>query len=144
MDFTVIVSGRCHFGDDPDFLPGTFVGPDAQFPFDCPGVDPTQPAVLMFQSLDVDNERNVLEINGSGLPGGIPQSPADAWRSGGIPVSSSRDCWTSNLMVVAAGTLGPAGNSLHVGSRDEDGTLVGNIDDFLIDNVVILYKTRPR
>lgn len=48
-DFTVVINVRHHFGNDRDSLPGTFVGKDRDFGFDCPDIDTTQTAVLMFR-----------------------------------------------------------------------------------------------
>jgi hypothetical protein len=129
MDYTVIEDHRQHFGDEEDYLTGHFVGSNADFPFDCPEVDPTQTAVLMFQSLDVDNDKNALEINGQRIVGGIPTSP-------------SKDTWNSNVMLVAPNTLRQTGNTLTIGARRDDGALLPPVDDFVIDNVVIFYKTR--
>jgi hypothetical protein len=41
-----------------------------------------------------------------------------------------------------AGVLGPTGNDLHIESRNESGGGDGEIDDFIHDNVVVMYKTR--
>jgi hypothetical protein len=85
-DFTVILFQRQHFGDEQgtfnDIEPSVpFVGPTKDFRFDCPNVDPGQTAFLMFQSRDVDHQRNVFQINGVDVFGGLPASPArDTWR----------------------------------------------------------------
>ena len=133
--FTVILFQRQHFGDEPgtfsDIEPQVpFVGPMKNFLFDCPNVDPGESAFLMFQSRDVDHQRNVFQINGVGIFGGLPVSP-------------SRDTWNSNILLVEPRHgLQEIGNVLHVESRDSSGGSDGDIDDFIIDNVVIDYKTR--
>jgi len=135
-DFTVILSVRNHYGDeagtftdvDRDAL---FVGPTrSPYRFDCPNVDPNQIAFLMFQSRDVDSQQNIFQINGVGVFGGLPASP-------------SNDAWNGNILLVEPRhRLKATGNELHVEARNTSGGGGGNIDDFIIDNVVIMYKTR--
>jgi hypothetical protein len=62
---------------------------------------------------------------------------------GGIPVTNSSD-WVGNIARVNPGWLKESGNVLHIGSRTSQGFLIpeDELDDFLIDNVVIQYKTR--
>ena len=67
MNYSVIVNQRNHFGDEQDFLPGVFAGRRKDFRFDCPGVDPGQQSVLMFQALHVNSEKNVFTVNGQTL-----------------------------------------------------------------------------
>ena len=132
--FTVVLFQRQQFGDEPgtfnDVEPNVpFAGPSRSFVFDCPNVDAQQPAFLMFQSRDVDHPLNVFEVNGIGVFGGLPVSPA-------------RDAWNGNVLLVEPHhQLRATGNVLRVESRDARGTGSGNIDDFIIDNVVLVYKT---
>jgi hypothetical protein len=44
--------------------------------------------------------------------------------------------------LIAANVLRPTGNLLYIEARDEDGEADGTLDDFIIDNMVIFYKTR--
>lgn len=134
-DFTTIITVRHHFGDNPGELPGVFAEKNKQFEFDCPNVDPTETAVLFFQTLDVDHEKNFIAINSTGATG-------DPEVFGGIPVSRSNTDWNGNVMLVRPNVLRESNNVLRLGSRDERGSLLGNVDDFVIDNVVILYKIR--
>jgi hypothetical protein len=133
-DFTVILFQRQQFGDEPgtfnDVEPTVpFVGRQKDFSFDCPNVDPRQTAFLVFQSRDVDHQRNVFQVNGVGVFGGLPVSP-------------SRDTWNGNILLIEPQhQLRPTGNVLHVESRSSNGGGGGDIDDFIIDNVVISYKT---
>ena len=56
---------------------------------------------------------------------------------------SDRD-WNGNVMLVRPNVLREM-NTLHLGARADDGSLGGldgEIDDFVIDNVVIFYKTK--
>jgi hypothetical protein len=130
-DFVVIVNVRQHYGNEAGlFGPElTFAGNNKDFSFDCPGLDTTSPAVLLFQTRDVDNERNFFNINGRDIPGGIP-------------VSAERDDWNANVAIVGAGWLKDRSNVLQIGARNDQGGLLGDIDDFLIDNVVLIYRTR--
>jgi hypothetical protein len=61
---------------------------------------------------------------------------------GGIPVSPNKDTWNGNVMMVAADVLKASGNTLHIEARNTSGNGGGDIDDFILDNVVIMYKTR--
>jgi hypothetical protein len=92
-------------------------------------VNPDEAAVLMFQSRDVDHSRNIITINGSNV-------------SGGIPVSPSKDAWNGNVMLINVGILRTSGNELHIEARNSSGGGGGDIDDFILDNVVVMYKTR--
>ncbi len=129
MDYTVIVNERHHFGNEPQFLPGVFAGPSQCFDFECPGIDPGQRAVLMFESLHVTTPKNIFTINDKTIFGGLPTTVQD------------KQAWTGNVMLVEAGTLSPRGNSLCVQALNSSGQPSGDIDDFVIDNVVLLYKT---
>jgi hypothetical protein len=138
-DFTVILSVRQHFGNEADYLkdvePGLlFVGPKKDFHFHCPKVEPGADAVLMFQTRDVDHNRNIIHIN--------PATAGQPTVFGGIPVSPSKDTWNGNIMLIRPRVLRETNNELHIESRTSSGGSGGDIDDFIIDNVVVLYKTR--
>jgi hypothetical protein len=132
-NFTVILFQRQHFGNEPgtfdDIEPNVpFAGSTKDFSFDCPGVDAGETAFLMFQSRDVDHQRNILQINGVDVFGGLPASPA-------------RDAWNGNILLIEPHhQLRATANVLHVESRNSSGGGGGDIDDFIIDNVVIVYK----
>jgi hypothetical protein len=135
-DFTVIIRVRQHFGDDQDSMPGAFVGKNNSYPFSCPNVDLAQEAVLLFQTLGVSHERNFIAINSTGATG-QPEV------YGGIPVSRSDQDWNGNVMLVRPGVLRDNNNVLRLGARASNGSILGNVDEFVIDNVVVLFKTRP-
>ena len=132
-NFTVILFQRQHFGNQPrifnDIEPDVpFAGSTKDFAFDCPGINPSETAFLIFQSRDVDHRRNIFQINGVGVLGGLPASPA-------------RDAWNGNILLIEPRhQLRATGNVLHVESRNSSGGPGDNIDDFIIDNVVIMYK----
>ena len=133
-NFTVILFQRQHFGNEPgtfnDIEPNVpFAGSTKDFSFDCPGVNPSETAFLMFQSRDVDHQRNIFQLNGVDVFGGLPASP-------------SRDAWNGNILLMEPHhQLRATGNILHVESRNSNGGSGDDIDDFIIDNVVIVYKT---
>jgi hypothetical protein len=82
----------------------------------------------MFQSRDVDHRRNIFRVNGVDVLGGLPASP-------------SRDAWNGNILLIdPQHQLRTTGNVLHVESRDSQGGSGEGIDDFIIDNMVIVYK----
>ena len=134
-NFTVIQFQRQHFGNEPgifnDMEPNVpFVGSAKDFLFDCPNVDPAETAFLVFQSRHVEHQRNVFRVNGTDVFGGLPASPA-------------RDSWNGNILLLEPHhQFRGTGNVLHVESRNASGGSAGDVDDFIIDNVVIEYKTR--
>ncbi len=83
----------------------------------------------MFQSRDVDHARNIVQVNGIDVFGGLPASPA-------------RDAWNGNILLIEPHhQLRETGNVFHVESRNSRGEGADDIDDFIIDNVVIVFKT---
>jgi hypothetical protein len=133
-NFTVILFQRQHFGNDPGSLDDIepdlpFAGAAKSFSFDCPEVNPGETALLLFQSRDVDHRGNILQINSVDVFGGVPVSPA-------------RDAWNANILLIEPRhQLKATGNVLNVESRTSSGESTGDVDDFIIDNVVIAYKT---
>jgi hypothetical protein len=152
-DYTIILSQRQHFGDQPrtfdDVEPDVkFVGPTKDFPFSCPNVNPNETAVLMFQTREISiSQRNVFRVNGFDVFGAHP-AKGNLPASGGLPASPSKNEWNGNVMLLEAEhmkpnqRLKPTGNILHIEARNDNGGGGGNIDDFIIDNVVIMYKSR--
>ncbi len=146
LDFTVIVTVRQRFGDanQDDFGQETdapFVGQQKDFSFACPNVDRTQQAILLFQSQGV-NVPQSMEINGRIIVGGIPNSVEFAalpFLVQGQVQSRPLAHWSGNVMLVEPGVLQNE-NVLRVQSREIGDS--GNIDNFIIDNVVIVFKTR--
>lgn len=133
-NYTVVLFSRQHIGNDPgtfdDIEPNVvFVGAAKEFPFDCPDVNSAEAAFLMFQSRDVDHQRNVFSVNGVDVFGGLPASPA-------------RDAWNGNILLIERHhQLKATGNVLRVEARTSSGASAGDVDDFILDNVVIMYKT---
>ena len=145
LDFTVVFSVRQRFGDTQrdDFgleMDAPFVGMRKDFTFSCPGVDSSQSALILYQSQGV-NERQSMEINNTQVFGGIPSS-VEATAVGGSVNSTTQTVdltqiliarWNGNVMLIQNGVLRERDNVLRI---ESDG------DNFIIDNVVVLYKTR--
>jgi len=125
--FVYITSSVQHFGDEPDFLTGTFRGDDHEFTFDAPGVNPNLRAVLMLQTRNVGSDLNVIRINNVNITGALVKH-------------GDGNEWFAQLGEIPSGTLKATGNVLKVISRNSDGNPGGNLDDFNIDNVVVLYR----
>jgi IgA Peptidase M64 len=134
MNYTVISRIRQHFGEDPNFLTGAFVGQRKDFTFDCPGIDTSKEAVLMFQALHVTHPRNVFLINDETVFGDLPTTTN----------VDDEEAWAGQVLLVSANVLRPADNVLHIEARTTSGGTSGNLDDFVIDNVVLFYKTHTR
>jgi hypothetical protein len=133
-NYTVVLFSRQHLGNEAgvfnDVEPNVvFVGPTKDFPFDCPGINTAEAAILMFQSRDVDHQQNIFRVNGVDVFGGLPASPA-------------RNAWNGNILLVERHhQLKATGNVLRVEARRSDGGSTGDVDDFILDNVVIVYQT---
>ena len=125
--FVYITSSVQHFGDEPDFLTGTFRGDDHEFTFDAPGVNPNLRAVLMLQTRSVSHDLNVIRINGVNITGAL------------VKHAESNE-WFAQFGEIPSGTLKATGNVLKIISRNSNGEAGGNLDDFNIDNVVVLYR----
>jgi hypothetical protein len=125
--FVYITSSIQHFGDEPSLLTGTFRGDDHEFTFDAPGVNPNLRAVLMLQTRSVSHNLNVIRINGVNVTGALVRH-------------EDSDEWFAQLGEIPSGTLKASGNVLKIIARNSDGNAGGNLDDFNIDNVVVLYR----
>jgi hypothetical protein len=97
-------------------------------------VDPRESAILLFQTLSVSRDRHFIAINSTGATG-------EPEVFGGIPFTGSGSNWTGNVMLVRPGVL-QENNILRLGARASNGSILGDVDDFVIDNVVIVFKTK--
>jgi hypothetical protein len=130
-DFQLILSNKKHYGDKTAALSGIgqFEGDDADYTFPCTNVDPSKVAVLMFQSMGVTTLTNVIKINDKQVRDGLQPNPAKA-------------AWNGNVLIVdQSHALKPTGNKLRIEARNSAGGRDGDIDDFLLDNMIIMYKT---
>lgn len=145
LDFTVVVRVRQRFGDGSSDDIGQetsapFVGREKSYEFACPGVDPDQPAVVLFQCQGA-NRQNSVSINGHNISGGIARSVDQTvvqFPSGDI-MDLAVALWNGNVMLVSESVLQET-NTLRIRANIIDGT--DNVDNFIIDNVVVLFKTR--
>lgn len=157
MDFTVIQPVRQRFGslgtegERAVFSDAPLVGRSKRYSFDCPGINPAQVAVLQFATIGIDvdytgtpgdglGDEHVLQINGVNVPGGL--QPGELSRRSW---STYFPTWKTQILLVTPHTLRSNGNDLYIEvavRRWGDKTYV--IDSFVIDNIVIFYKTFPR
>lgn len=155
VDFTVVMDVRQRFGDrkvdEKESLSETesgleadapFVGAERTYAFRCPSVDRSQFALLLFQALGVSTVQT-LEINGLTIFGGIPVSVDRNSRrlgsgSDAHTVHSLIARWNGNVMLVHPGVL-QENNLMRIRASE---MTADNLDDFIIDNVVVVFKTR--
>jgi hypothetical protein len=135
IDYTVIISGRQRFGDNQrerEALIETeapFVGQKKDFPFPCPNVDRSKSAILQFESLGV-TFRGQIHINGIQIFGGLTAGA----------VALDPPAWKSNCVIVHENVLLDQ-NTLHIRAAVNPDNIFA-IDDFIVDNVVLFFKTR--
>jgi hypothetical protein len=140
LDFTVVITVRQRFGDNDQEDVGLeteapFVGKEKEFEFRCPNVDSRQQAILLFQCMGANLQQS-LEINDQQIFGGIPAAFEVATLPNQIV---SRAQWNGNVMLIHPGVL-REDNVLRIraGELGDD-----NLDDFIIDNLVVVFKTKP-
>lgn len=155
LDFTVVIAVRQQFGDDEqDNLSDTyregstelhapFVGAEKNYFFQCPSVDRSQFAMLLFQSHGV-GRRQDLAINGQPVYGGIPVDLDSDIREFGTgtearEVRRAYGRWNGNVMLIHPGVLQENNVLRIVAGQRSDG-----LEDFIVDNVVVVFKTRAR
>ena len=148
-DYTVIIAVRQRFGDNPSGFPGRpgtdydeypveadapFVGASKDFPFDCPHVDGRQFGVLQFNALGVGTWGNVLQVNGRDVSGGLSAGPVS------IAQEPRQPLWNTHSLLIERNVLQEQGNLLHIESIKHE--FADQIDDFIIDNAVMWFKTQ--
>jgi hypothetical protein len=157
VDFTIVTDVRQRFGDDRRDekvslheresgieADAPFVGLERNFAFRCPSVDRSQFAILLFQSLGVSVRQN-LEINGQAIFGGIAPSFEFDTRTLGSGSEAHQERaaiarWIGNVMLIHPGVLQET-NILRIRAAE---MTAGNADDFVVDNVIVVFKTgRP-
>jgi hypothetical protein len=145
LDFTVVMPVRQRFGDAhaDDFGQETeapFVGSQKDFEFRCPNVDRSEQAILLFQCQGA-NVQQRLEINGQQIFGGIPasvESFASPFLFQGHVQNFLHAVWNGNVMLVHPGVL-QENNVMRIRAANLGD---GERDNFIIDNIVVLFKTR--
>jgi len=149
VNYTVIFQVRQWFGDKAasdghetifgDWQTAPFVGVSKDYNFECPHIDRTQEAVLQFQALGVDNwSGNLLQINGQDIFGGLTRGPMTGDEYIGIN-GKPFALWTTSSLIVQKNILSTK-NTLHIEADVSPWT--GAHDNFIVDNVVLFYKTR--
>lgn len=150
VDFVVIFSVRQRFGDaeqDPfselNSEPNApFVGASKSFPFQTPGVDTSESAILQFQSMGVGHRDNVLRVNGTDVFGGLSRSNDLVILNA---VTGAFPVWSTHSLLLHPGIL-RSENTLFIESRPPESAPEehrNNLDNFIIDNVFVTYKTSP-
>ena len=147
MDFVVIIRVRQRFGssDDEDSMEqgAPFVGKSKDYEFACPHVYASSEATLLFQAHHVIHPRNILSINGVDIAGGVPVSGFFVATVGEPQQISIHGIWSAQNLIVPPNTLRDQGNILHVEARTDDGATNGDMPNFIVDNVVLFFRTRP-
>jgi hypothetical protein len=147
MDFTVIARVRARFGATSNAegfgdleTNAPFVGKSKTWTFDCPNVDTGRDAVLVFQALGVQHNRNLLSINGAAISGGIPYGGFTLITSG----NAEREfgIWSAQCLLIPPNTLRVSNNQLTVEARDRSGGSGDDVAKFVLDNIVLMFHTR--
>ncbi len=131
-DFTIVVDSPQHFGNTEGRfkkdVPGAeFVGQSKTYSFGTPRADGGK-GLLMFEAIGVNSRYNRLMVNGKDVSGGLRRVVEHEWQG--------------HVAVVPEGTFRPDGdNELSVESRTLTGASEGNLDDFVVTNVVAMFKT---
>lgn len=148
VDSVVLIRVRQRFGssDDENGLEqnAPFVGRSMEYEFSCPKVDSSSDSSLLFQAQHVMHPQNRLFINGVNIAGGVPM--------GGFFVATPPQgpsfevgIWSAQNLIIPPNTLRDQGNTLRVEARTSDGSTSGDMPNFIIDNVVLFFRTRlPR
>lgn len=151
-DFTVIQAVRHQFGDkaipEGADYDAPFVGASTDVSFACPHVDPNQLALLQFESVgveiglgpfnygygDLEAPRNIIRINSVDIPGGITPGPRIKFGDKNYGI------WKAHTLIVPSGLLRESENVLYIEAVHFE-PFGGTLDHFIIDNVVITFKT---
>jgi hypothetical protein len=129
VSYAYIITSPQYFGDDPNESGVSVVhrGQDHEYSFDLPGVDRTKVAVLMLKTFDLDYNLNSFTINGRSLL---------------VRRHISGSEFFADHIEVPGFFLKETGNELKISSRNSSGGVTGELDDFIVDDVVLVYKTR--
>jgi hypothetical protein len=149
MDLAVIIRVRQRFGSSDDDTNmeqnAPFVGRSKQFAFNCPNIDSSSEAVLLFQAQHVMHSQNRLSINGTDIAGGVPMGgfftgpPIGSPPTQDVPVIGF---WSAQTLIVPPNTLRTEGNILEIDARTRDGSTSGDMPNFIVDNLVLFFRTR--
>jgi hypothetical protein len=127
--YAYIITTPQHFGDGPNNSTVAAVdrGQDHEYSFDLPGVDSSKVAILMLKTFDLDHNLNSFSINGRALR---------------VRRHISGSEFFTDHVEVPAGILKETGNVLKISALSSSGQVFGELDDFIVDDVVLIYKTK--
>lgn len=132
-DFVYVVgsgSGGDHFGDESGSMGGVFRGPERTYNFTLPGVNPSQDGQVILSTFAVDFSCNRFEINGTQIP---------VFRA-----HNDERIWEAETFRIPANVLRAGTNANRLTIRAVNGSCGqgGNLDDFIVANVVVHYHTQ--
>ncbi len=125
--FTIISSSNIRLNDSQDKV---------KLKFNLPDVDVSKGAILLYNTKEVDFTLNRMLVNGVSVSGAVTPTP--------IIRDENLNTLKANVALVG-GTqhkLRNSGNTLEIEARDKNGNAGTNIEDFSIDNIVILYQAK--
>lgn len=121
--FLVLIPEKIHLGNKP-FEGVPFVGPSYHAAFELPDdLVMDEPTIVQCRTLHIQIDNKKLLFNGKKVKNFLDSHPRH-----------THD-WFVESTVVPAGCLKPGKNTLEIGFTDS------KIDDFLLDALVIWYKT---
>ena len=127
--FKVIIAEIRHLGDQPTSIgeAGIFVGPLFHAKFELPtGIDPQELGVIQCRTKHNQLNNKMFFLNSKPLPDILEPHP------------KNKNEWMLDLAIVPKGWLKAGENNIHIGYADE------RYDDFIVDNLVLWYKIRPK
>ncbi|UCF07162.1 MAG: hypothetical protein JSW28_05765 [Thermoplasmata archaeon] len=125
--FKVIIAEIRHLGDQPTSIgeAGIFVGPLFVAKFELPNnIEPSELSVVQCRTKHNQLNNKMFFLNNKPLPDILEPHP------------KNKNEWMLDLAIVPKGWLKPGENTIHIGYADE------RYDDFVVDNLVLWYKTR--
>ena len=154
--FTMLLDRPVHIGNNPNhfdplylispqYVQFDFVGDRFEFPFTLPSVDTNRSGSLMFESFAVRSRSNRLWINPDDADDQINRQP---YFPNNVHVliddDSDEYVWAGHVLTIRPGVLRAGENLLRIeAGRIEQGVMHGDLDNFVVDNIVLLYETTP-
>jgi hypothetical protein len=132
-DFQYVIrstQGGDHFGDDEFSLPGVFRNAFRTYTFTLPGVNPSQEGQVILSTFHVNYSCNRFEINNVPIPVFADHNDESVWETETFRIGTN---------VLRAGTNA---NTLTIRAVDGSCGTGGELDDFVVANLVIHYRTQ--
>jgi hypothetical protein len=126
-DFTLVITSNHSFGDVSSG--GTFQGEDQSYPFTLPSNLGSGRMLVMLTARGVGNNCNRFEVNGTQINGIL------------VNRDNSNEQHTE-LFDVPPNVLKPGANTLYIRAVNSSCTAGGNLDEFVLNNVVFLYHVQ--